>query len=201
MTSQDEVAVANPSFDDLPFSYRLSQRAMAAAAVIAIFGGRAIAAPRRPAAVRWGLAAVIGACALFSLITSCYVVIRYPYLSLVQTADGDIFSKQFTSKTVARLTKAVGLTAITIVLMALIGIALNKGVTDWVHGIALWYVSTLFLFVVYLCFFHDPELHPTVATFVRSTLGLGILLFPVLFPVLMIGSLRCKQLLESQETG
>lgn len=196
---QAEVSRVDPAFSDLPFSYRLSQRAMACAAVVAMLGAKAVAKPQRPAVIRWSFAAVIGAIILFSVITSCYVVIRYPYLSLVETADGDIFSRHFTSKFLGRATKALGLTIITIVLMALVGVALNKGVTDWVHAAMLWYVPTLFLFVVYLCFFHDPELHPTVSTYIRSTLGFGILLFPVLFPVVIIGSVRCKQLLDSQE--
>ena len=41
--------------------------------------------------------------------------------------------------------------------------------------------------------------HPTIATFVRVTIGFGVLLFPVYIPALMIGSMRCERLLAKTE--
>ena len=59
------------------------------------------------------------------------------------------------------------------------------------------YVATLFGFVMFLTFFYDAELHPTVTTFIHATLGVGVVFVPFFIPILIIGSIRCKRLLDS----
>src|SRR6056297_504680 len=187
----------DPSFDELPFSYRLSQRAMLAA-VAALFFSRSLAVPRWPIRARWLLAAVIAGIVAFALSVSAYVVIRYPYLSLVQTRDEDIFSAQFTSKALVKVTKTVGLLTLFLLLAVLVGVTVIAGIVNPWQVVALAYVLILFLFVAYLCFGFDPVANPTLATFIRSTLGIGIVLMPLFIPVLVVGSQRCRRLLDAE---
>lgn len=191
--------MTTPSFNDLPFSYRLSQRSMLAAIGSLIFA-RNLAMAQWPVAAKWLLTLLVGAIVIFALITSSYVVIRYPYLSLVKTHDGDVFSAQFTSKTLARITKSVGLLTLFISIVVLAGIAAVEGIQLPQHVIALSYVLSLFFFVLFLCFWYDPIDNPTISTYIRSTLGLGIILIPFFIPVLIIGGLRCRRLLAQVAT-
>jgi hypothetical protein len=184
-------------FKDLPTSYRLSQRGMLAAVVTLMFS-RTLAAPQWPIAAQCVLGGLIGCIVAFALFAASYVVIRYPYLSLVSTRDGDIFTQQFTSKTLARVTKFVSLATLSILLLALIYVAWTKGITGALQAFSLAYIAILFCFVLYLCFFYDAEIHPTVATFIHSTLGLGIILVPFFIPVLVVASSRCRGLLEDE---
>ena len=186
-----------PEFKDLPLSYRLSQRGMLAAVSTLLFS-RTLAAGQWPVAAKWGLGGLVGCIVVFALLASCYVVIRYPYLSLVQTSDGDIFSNQFTSQTLARVTKALSLLILILLLGVLVYVTWTKGIANLLLASSLAYVAILFAFVVFLSFRYDAELHPTVATFIRATLGFGILLSPVFIPVLMIGSVRCRRLLDAE---
>jgi len=187
----------DPEFEDFPISYRLSQRSMLAAIVTLLFSRR-LFAPQWPDAMKWVLAGVIASIVVFALVASCYVVVRYPYLSLVQPSDGDMLSKQFTSKLLTRVTKAVGLATLSVLLFVLVLASWNNGIASVSEALLLAYVAILFCFLVYLCFFYDAELHPTIATFIRSTLGLGIPLFPFFIPVLIVGSIRCRRLLEDE---
>ena len=186
----------DPRFDELPISYRLSQRAMLAAVATLLFS-RSLAIPRWPILAKWSLAAVIGGIVVFALVVSSYVVIRYPYLSLVQTRDGDVFSAQFTSKTLAKITKTVGLLTLFLLLGVLVGVTAVEGIANPWQVAALAYVLILFLFVTHLCFGYDADSNPTIATFIRSTLGLGVVLMPLFIPVLVVGSLRCRRLLDA----
>ena len=187
----------HPTFEDLPFSYRLSQRAMLAAVATLLYS-TSLAVPRWPILGEWLFGATVAGIAAFALTISSYVVIRYPYLSLVQTRDGDIFSAQFTSKVLARITKTVGFLTLLVLLAVLAGVTAVKGIANPWQVVALAYVFILFLFVAYLCFVYDPNAHPTIATFIRSTLGLGIVLMPLFIPVLIVGSHRCRRLLDAE---
>ena len=53
--------------------------------------------------------------------------------------------------------------------------------------------------MIFLTFKYDPVTHPTVATYIRSTIGIGVLLFPIFIPALIVGGIRCRRLLEAQE--
>lgn len=185
-----------PEFNDLPLSYRWSQRGMLAAVSTLTFSW-SLAAPQWPVFAKWGLAGVVACVVGFALLTSCYVVIRYPYLSLIRTRDADVYSEQFTSRALARVTKALSLVVLFVLLVVLVYATWTKGIVNLLQVLSLAYVTILFFFVVYLHFFYDAELHPTVATFIRSTLGIGIILIPLFLPILLVGSARCRRLLDA----
>ena len=50
----------------------------------------------------------------------------------------------------------------------------------------------------FLVFRFDKVRHPTIATFIRSTLGIGIVFYPMYVFTIAIGAWRCHRLLEVQ---
>lgn len=143
----------------------------------------------------WALVAGI---ASLAVLTSCYVVIRYPYISLIATSDQDTFSKQFESKRLLLVAKIILPTGIFFFCLGTT-IAFLSGTGNFaVQAVVLPYSYVLFVFSLFLCLWYDPISHPTIATFIRSTLGIGLVLAPILLPVLLTGSIRCKILLDAQ---
>jgi hypothetical protein len=138
--------------------------------------------------------AVIGLMVLVSLAVSCYVVIRYPYLSLVPTSDKDHFAKHFSlsGTWLYKVLKLLAVAATAVLIVSIIAL----GVDDLRKVLTLIYGIIMFGFLIFLTFVYDPVSHPTVATFIRATLGIGILLFPIFLPAVLIGSLRCRWLLD-----
>ena len=59
---------------------------------------------------------------------------------------------------------------------------------------ATYYCYVQFAFTVFVCFRYNPTTHPTVSTYIRATRGIGLLDIPTTFPVLIIGSIRCKRI-------
>ena len=144
--------------------------------------------------VTWTIVAGIAG---LSVSMSCYVVIRYPYISLVSTSDEDTFSKQFVSKRlmfVAKLILPIGLFRFCVLTTTAF---FNGDGFQIVRAAVMAYFYIQFVFTLFLCFWYDPVTHPTVATFIRATLGIGLILVPLLLPVLFIGSIRCKHLLDA----
>lgn len=87
-----------------------------------------------------------------------------------------------------------------LILAVLVGVRAVKGIVPPSQVAALAYVLILFLFVAYLCFGFDPERSPTIATFIRSKLGLGVVLMPLFVPFLIVGSVRCRRLLDAESS-
>ena len=48
---------------------------------------------------------------------------------------------------------------------------------------ATYYCYVQFAFTVFVCFRYNPTIHPTVSTYIRATLGIGLLYIPMTFPV------------------
>lgn len=143
---------------------------------------------------------ISSAFALVSLFSASYVVIRYPFLGLVDLKDGDLFSKYFTQRKRWLWTFLNVLVIITIaIILAAIGFSLFAGPVKL--GARDVFILTFFVlemaFLVFLLGWYDRVQHPTVATFIWATLGIGILLAPFYLPAILIGSYRCKRLLDS----
>ena len=184
-------------YDRLPASYRLSQSTMLASVGVLFFAKHVpfqLLAPALKIAF-WG---IVSGIAGLAVITACYVVIRYPYISLVSTTSEDIFSQQFVSKRLLWVAKVIFPLGILFGCLGITAAFLNGDGNSKIQVITLPYFYIQFVFSLFLCFRYDPIAHPTIATFIRSTLGIGLTLTPVLLPVLFIGSFRCKQLLGTQ---
>ncbi|OUT62334.1 MAG: hypothetical protein CBB71_01950 [Rhodopirellula sp. TMED11] len=151
-----------------------------------------------PDLVKLGLIVAVIGFVFFALCLSAYVVLRYPYLSLVDTRDGDVFKRQFKSRFLSRVTKLLGLGVVGLLFFAVVVAGLSDGIKNPGQAVLTIYVSLLFAFLLFLCFRHSDQRYPAVSTFIRSTLGLGIVLAPLFIPILILGNWRCNRLLDAE---
>jgi len=132
-----------------------------------------------------------------SLCVAYYVIIRYPYLSLVETTDGDVFSKYYATES-PRIYKILNLAALGVASMVILSL-LQNGKDEVLDQLKLAYAVLLLGCLLFTAFLYDPISHPTTSTFLRATVGFGVLVFPLFLPALIIGGFRCRQLLDSTE--
>ena len=182
-------------FEEFPQSYRWSQAGIGAA-LIALAVGRPFVRIF-PQPIQGAALGILAAVVICSLLTSHYVIIRYPFISLVPPDDGDPYAKHFPShgswiyivlKVFALITPA-GIAAVIVLV----------GFKDWISVLVFTYCIILTLFMLFFIFVYDPIKHPTISTFVRSTLGLGIALYPIYALTIFIGSFRCRRALNNAE--
>lgn len=148
-----------------------------------------------PQSLKFVALSILGGVVLLCLTISHYVIVRYPYLSLVEPEDGDMFSRHFPSagSVLYVILKGVGML---IPLSLLIGCWVT-GFQNVASKVMFAYCVLLFLFMVHFTFFYDRLKHPTITTFIRSTLGLGIPLYPFYALTIAIGAWRCRRLLDN----
>ena len=183
----------NIPFREFPKSYRFTQGAIGFTFVAIALGSVALRAC--PKFLRMCILVVLGLIVLTALIASHYVIIRYPFISLVESEDADPFSKHFASSGswIYKVLKILGLITPA---MFVFGIALTGGLNETPRLIAFVYCLMLTAFMLFFTFFYKPLKHPTVTTFIRSTLGLGIPLYPIFAITIFIGAWRCRNLLD-----
>jgi hypothetical protein len=180
------------NFGEFPFSIRVAQRSLLIAIAIPIFLRRGLQA--KVPWMRWSVFAASGICAAVGLIATFYAVIRYPYMGLVDAADGDLFAKYIESNR-----KWVLVTVKVLMLIgALAGIIVPMldGQISQRDAWVILYAFAILAFMVFLLFFYNREDHPTVATFLRCSMGLGVFFYPLYIPALVIGSMRVQRLLD-----
>lgn len=181
-------------FADLPFSYRLSQFSMVLALLV-LWLWKKLAMLN---VLKWVVIPIVAAVLLFALSTAAYVVIRYPYISLVETRDGDIYSEQINSHGLINFLKIVSMIGFGVCFFFSLTTVLNAVNLTTVQLLWFVYVGFMFVFCSFMTFFYDPVQHATIATLARSTFGLGLVLFPIFFPIVIIGSFRMRRLLADQ---
>jgi len=94
---------------------------------------------------------------------------------------------------VYRILKIAALAVVSMVIIS----ALVDGKNNLQESLKLVYFVVMFGFLTFMTFFYRPVSYPTIATFIRATLGVGVLLFPIFIPALIVGSIRCKRLLDN----
>lgn len=179
-------------FQKYPKSYRFSQTAMGLAFMIS-FSPLNFFGPR----IQFVAGIAIWAIAVVSLCAAYYVIIRYPYLSLVDPADEDVFSKHFSTGS-PRIYKVLNFAAIGVVSIVILSL-LQNGNNGLPDILKLVYVVLLLGCLLFTAFLYQPNSHPTVSTFLRATVGVGVLFFPIFLPALLVGAIRCRQLLDRTE--
>jgi hypothetical protein len=185
-------------FEDFPPSYRFCQGCILAVLVLATSCTGAYIG-RVPSFVKIGFGCMLGALVVASLVVCAYVVVRYPYLSLVQPVDGDYLDRRTTGNT-RGLVFVLKLLASAFCIMATVLIPRNGFATP--PSIAAYcYFLVMLPFLAFLTFAYRPTVHPTIATYMRATLGVGVILFPVYIPILVVGSIRCRRLLNAARTS
>lgn len=186
-------------FKDLPFSYRLAQGGMVGCLGAWLTIGSGF--NQWPEIMKWIFGGVVVSIAVFSLVVASYVIVRYPYLSLVPTND---FFATNTSQSIKPIARVLGCLSLFVFTMLFIVFVLNiaglrAGPLNrnqlWV---AVLYLPLMIGFVGFLTLFYSSEKYPVVATFIHVTLGIGILFFPLYLPAIFIGSVRCKALLNDE---
>lgn len=182
-------------FKEFPLSYRLSQKGLAVASVASAIAAR-VARGNLPVPLLLTVVGIIGTIFLVGLVSAAYVVIRYPFLSLVNDEHEDVFSKHFSDRNIV-VFRWLMICAMVVVPVCLAAMWMNGRINPLQIGISV-YLVILFGFFCFLVFRYSPDSHPTVATFIRATLGLGILLFPLFAPVIWIGSIRCQAMLDAE---
>lgn len=183
----------NFRFNQFPRSYRWSQIGIGLAFTAFAIGSTVLR--QCPESIKFAGVSILGAIVLTCLLISHYVIIRYPYLSLVEPEDGDMFSRHFPSagSVLYVVLKVIG---VLIPLTILLG-CWASGFQNVAAKFTFVYCTLLFLFMVHFTFLYDSLKHPTITTFIRSTLGLGIPLYPFYALTIAIGSWRCQNLLDN----
>lgn len=187
-------------FKDLPLSYRIAQGGIAGC----LFAWLTIAKSgfhKWPENVKWIVVGIVVAIAILSLIVASYVIVRYPYLSLVPAND---FFAANTSQSIKPLGRVLGclslfvLTMLFVVCVLSIAGVMVGGLKGNQLVVAVIYLPLMIGFVGFLTIFYSLEKYPVIATFIHVTLGIGILFFPLYLPAIFIGSVRCKALLDDE---
>jgi hypothetical protein len=184
-------------FREFPLSVRIAQRSWITALAIPVLSIRVLAKIKVPWVVQTILG-IAGLLAFVGFLATCWVIIRYPFIGMVDAADGDLYAK-YIEKTSLLIKKFVGLC-----LAIGLGISLYIPIADGrITGAELlWmtYAGIDLVFVLFLLFKYHRFDHPTTATLLRCSMGLGVLFFPLFLPAVIVGSGRAKRLLgEAQE--
>jgi len=192
MTSNDQYK----SFREFPLSVRIAQRSWVTAVTIPLVMLQVIARMKVP----WVAQSIFGISGLFVLVgyvSTCWVLVRYPYIGMVDSSDGDLYSKYLGP--LGRVPQILGTCAVVCLCIALIVLS-QKGKLTGLEVLWLLYSGSTLLFLLFILFRFNRFDHPAVATLLRCTLGFGIPLFPLFVPALLVGSQRAKRLLdEAQE--
>ncbi len=185
-------------FEDFPRSYRFCQGCIVTVLVLATSLTSAYIG-NVPRFIKIGFGCMLGAVVVASLVVCTYVVVRYPYLSLLQPVDGDYLDRRTTRNTRV-LVSVLKLLALVFCITAVILIPRNGFCTP-PSVLAFCYFLVMIPFLTFLTFIYRPILHPTIATFIRATLGIGVIFFPVYIPILALGSIRCRRLLNAAKAS
>ena len=192
MTSNDPYK----SFREFPLSVRIAQRSWVTAVTIPLVMLQVIAKMKVP----WVAQSIFGISGLFALVgyvSTCWVLVRYPYIGMVDSSDGDLYSKYVGP--LGRVPKILGTCAVVCLCIALIALS-QKGKLTGIEILWILYCGSTLLFLLFILFRFNRLDHPAVATLLRCTLGFGIPLFPLFVPAVLVGSQRAKRLLdEAQE--
>lgn len=187
------------TYSEFPLSIRIAQRSIVIAVMVPIFilifivKGKIRLWKAWPKWLSIAIGAVSGPCAMVGLIATYYAVIRYPYIGLVDAADGDLYHKyiesrsdwiQFAIKLLCLIVAGIGIVA-----------PVADGAVTAIDGVIILYSIAIFLFVLFLLMYYDRIDHPAIATFLRCSMGLGLFLYPFFIPALVIGSFRAEALL------
>ena len=192
MTSNDQYK----SFREFPLSVRIAQRSWVTAVTIPLVMLQVIAGMKVP----WVAQSIFGISGLFALVgyvSTCWVLVRYPYIGMVDSSDGDLYSKYVGP--LGRVPKILGTCAVVCLCIALIALS-QKGKLTGIEILWILYCGSTLLFLLFILLRFNRLDHPAVATLLRCTLGFGIPLFPLFVPAVLVGAQRAKRLLdEAQE--
>lgn len=150
-----------------------------------------------PQDIKLAMVASYGLLVALSLLVSGYVVVRYPLLSASADLAGDRFEDQLGTRT-RRSVAILRLLALAFFIMSVVFVPL-RGINTTIEFLFFGYAIIMIPVLTWLIFSYDPISHPTVATLIRSTFGIGIAFFPLYIPMLVTGSIRGHHMLTSRQ--
>ena len=177
----------------LPLSYRFSQASILAALVVLASTAWGILS-NLPQDIKLAMAMLSGIAVASSLLVSGYVIVRYPFLSLTPALAGDRFEDQLGMHNRWPVL-ILNILALAFFVMGVVLVPL-RGIDTITEVLFVCYAIIMIPVLAFLIFVYGPVSHPTVATLIRSTFGIGIAFFPLYIPMLAIGSIRCNQMLN-----
>jgi len=188
--------VRTKSFRDFPLSVRIAQRCWVTSIAIPVLSMRVLAKIKIP----WIVQTILGASGLFAIagfIATNWVLVRYPYIGMVDATDGDLYSK-YIEKVSVFLKKLVGL-CIAMALAFALYAPIRDGNLTGLELLWLAYGGSVLIVVVFVLLKFNRYDHPTLATLLRCSMGVGLLFFPLFLPAIIIGSGRAKRLLAEAQ--
>ncbi len=192
--------MAGYQYKELPISFRIAQRSMLIALISGLYRlSHGLA--NGIAVLRSAFLIFLAACISSAMLAMYYVVIRYPFLGILYATDGDLFHRNYRSTRSTRILIRV-LNCVAIIMFVLLPVGLlSKPVFSIFDAALCVYSIILVAFLWFLAFRYDRISHPTIATYIRASFGIGIVLFPLFIPAIVAGSLRCSSMLKRIESG
>lgn len=141
----------------------------------------------------WPILIAVWTPGIVGFVLSHYSIARYPYLNLA-TGGGPKIA--VTSRWIW-----VPLGYIFYLLTPLIVLSLIVNASDIAAVIALTYLAIEFGFIGFLLTSYRQDKHPTIATFLELTFGIGIVFFPIYLPSIVVGTIRCRRFLRSLQAA
>ncbi len=144
----------------------------------------------------WPVFIIIWAPGIVGVCLGYYAVIRYPYLSLAIEWTPTLTSNRWLWILLGLVFWAIAL------LCSLVSVlAVFSSPFDIWNVLSSGYFAIECWFLGFLLLRFRADRHPTVATFITVTLGIGILLLPAYLPALVIGNIRCRKFLATFDTA
>jgi hypothetical protein len=137
----------------------------------------------------WPILIAIWTPGLVGCVLSFYSIARFPYLNMATGGGPNI------AATSRWIWVPLGWTFY--LLSPLIALAAFAGSQNVALSVGMILLAIEFWFVGFLLTSYRKEKHPTIATFLELTYGIGIVMFPIYIPTLVIGSIRCRRFLKS----
>jgi len=138
----------------------------------------------------WPILILIWTPGALGLLVSFYSIARYPYLSMA-TDGGD----RIISSSRSPIWTLLGVVFYLIAPLQLL-VALANSNSLW-EFFGFTYLSLVLFFAGFLMANYRRERHITIATFLELTFRVGVVLFPLYIPAILIGSIRCRQFSNS----
>lgn len=143
----------------------------------------------------WPILILIWTPGIVGLCLGYYAIIRYPYLSLATGWQPTLTSTRWLWVLLGVIFWMIALMFSLVFLIELFSRPLD------VWGlVACGYFAIECWFAGFLLIIFRAERHPTIATFIQLSLGIGIALLPFYIPALLAGGIRCRTFLATIES-
>lgn len=182
-------------FARFPLTFRAAQYSFLILAFAGIIAARSLR--RLPVALLFWVFGGLGLVGLVGICLTIYVVLKYPYLGLLDASDTDLFQKYLQARPL--FLKVAGAFVAIAIILASIAMILNKMPVNLLGLILIGHLFLTACFILFLVLRYDRHRHPAIATFLRCTLGIGVVIAVPLLPLLIFANSRANRLLDEMD--